>query len=1095
MRTPSSRTASRDLVARPLLFALSVLCGAVGGVLVSLAVPGAAHGATGTAGAAGPAGDAGGDVAPDAAIDAPSRPRADGAPRVVPAPLPVPAPPDSAPAPFEAATWDRTVARVADSVVSLELSQLRAFDDAPQGISTATGFVVDAERGIVLTNRHVVGSGPIRVSATFQNQERVDAVPLYRDPIHDFAFVRYDPASLVYARPDSLALRPDKVRTGMNIRVIGSDGGEQLSILPGTIARLDREVPSYGRYGYNDFNTFYLQAASGTSGGSSGSPVIDLAGDVVALNAAANRNTASSFFLPLERVARALERLRVGTDVPRGGLQTVFGHRPFRELARLGLDAASEARARADDPATTGMLTVEQVIPGGAADGALEAGDVLVAVAGETVTGFEELEALLDARVGEPVALEIVRGGRPSELEARVADLHALEPKRFVELGDAVLQDMSIQHARAMNLPARGVVVAEPGYFFTRAGVPEGAVVRRVAGRAVDGLDDLLDALGEVPAGAKATVRFVVPGRERTEEAARLEIDDAWFDHRECERVDDARFWRCAPIEPGGGPAAGGAPGEASGDASDAARPAAPAGAADVAPARASDAGPAPGVAEPRTGAALDASLRTLPASASGPAPGPASGTAPAAAFVPSYADPTLDRVAPALVKVDFHIPYATDDVYARHFAGVGLVLDGDAGLVAVDRNTVPVALGDAEITFFGSTVVDADVAYLHPRHNVALLRYDPADLGGATFEALELAAPDAPMPAAPIMIGYRDDGTLRARRTAEPSRLTIDFAPPGLPRFQQSPLDAYGVEGVPPSLGGPIVAADGTVHALYMSFAHESDREIRQSELAMPAAVLAEALRQYREGEPYRSLDVHLGYRPLALARELGLPDAWLARYLALGAEARRALYVERVVPGTDAATKLAAGDVLLAVDGRLVSDLLVAERLAQRGRTVLSVLRDGEVVDVELFPSAIPAAGTGRIVSWAGASFQAPHPDIAWHKGVAFPGVYVADTAAGSPALWDGLWRNRFVTAVDGVPVAGLDDFLDAVGGVDGRGDGAVDGAVDGAGGDATVRLSTTSMDGRRSIVAVRPEHRFWPTFEVVRTAAGWRRVGHPN
>ena len=81
-------------------------------------------------------------------------------------------------------SWAETVSRTANSVVSLQLSQLRTFDDTPQGGSNATGFVVDAERGIVLTNRHVVGSGPIRLSATFQNQERVDAVPLYLSLIH-----------------------------------------------------------------------------------------------------------------------------------------------------------------------------------------------------------------------------------------------------------------------------------------------------------------------------------------------------------------------------------------------------------------------------------------------------------------------------------------------------------------------------------------------------------------------------------------------------------------------------------------------------------------------------------------------------------------------------------------------------------------------------------------------------------------------------------------------------------------------------------------------------------------------------------------------
>ncbi|MFW2372357.1 MAG: S1C family serine protease, partial [Gammaproteobacteria bacterium] len=303
--------------------------------------------------------------------------------------------------------WSRTLQRVADSVVTLRVDAARAFDTASNSTTQATGFVIDADQGLILTNRHVVQAGPVTAEALFSNREEVELKPLYRDPVHDFGVFQYNPADLKFIKPTALKLRPDKARSGRDIRVIGNDAGEQLSILAGTLARLDRAAPNYGPGRYNDFNTFYYQSASGVSGGSSGSPVVDIKGDVLALNAGGTRSAASSFFLPLERVLRAVKLIQAGKAVPRGTLQTTFTYQPYDEVRRLGLRPEIEAQLRKVNHGD-GLLVVSQTLPQGPADGLLKPGDIVLkgwvgTNKPQWLRRFDELEALLDDHVNETV--------------------------------------------------------------------------------------------------------------------------------------------------------------------------------------------------------------------------------------------------------------------------------------------------------------------------------------------------------------------------------------------------------------------------------------------------------------------------------------------------------------------------------------------------------------------------------------------------------------------------------------------------------------------------------------------------------------------
>lgn len=905
------------------------------------------------------------------------------------------------------ASWAQTLEKIASGVVTIQIDSPRAFDTEWNTTAQATGFVIDAKRGLILTNRHVVTPGPVTAQAIFLNREEVQLYPVYRDPVHDFGIYRYDPAKLKFIQPAELPLYPAGAVIGREIRVVGNDAGEQLSILAGTLARLDREAPEYGYGKYNDFNTFYYQAASGTSGGSSGSPVIDIEGRVVALNAGGATGAASSFYLPLTAVTRALKFIEAGQPVPRGTLETTFKYTPYDELRRLGLDPKTEAHMRGAYPKLTGMLVVDDVQPGSAADGILSPGDILVAIDGKPIPEFFSLESVLDDNVGRQVEVEVRRGRDIIRHELGVQSLSTITPDEYIEFGEAVVHTLSYQQARHFNLPIKGVYVANPGYVFGRAGIPRAALISSFNGRKIEDLKDFEAALAGLADGAKAPVRYVTLEDPRAEQLKIIRMDRLWFPARKCKRDDVLGTWPCVAIAPGP----------------------------------------------------------------------PAASERPASTQFIKTGDPRIDRLAPSLVMVNFDMPYSVSGVTEKNYHGTGVIVDTQRGLVVVDRNTVPVAMGDVRITFAGTVEVPGKVVFIHPLHNLAVVSYDPKAIGSTPVRAATLLTKGLAAGDDVWVVGQRADTKIRSQKTQVASVDPVAFPLSRTLRFRDSNLEAVSLINPPGDYDGVLADEKGNVLALWSSFAYESARELEQVNRGIPAQLVADMIGVVADNRPLYSFEAEFDVQSLADARDLGLSQEWVRRLEEHNPQRRQVLGIDRLVAGSPAAALLQPGDLVLAIDGKVVNRFGEVERAVQSPEVKVDVWRDGAEKNLQLKTVALNGRGIDRVVIWAGATLQAPHRDLAAQRGIAPYGVFVSFFFYGSPATHYGLYAGRRITEVDGQPTADLDAFIRAVGGKPDR---------------ASLRLKTVSWNGQTDVITMKLDKHYWPAYELTRQKDGtWIRT----
>ena len=904
--------------------------------------------------------------------------------------------------------WSKVINRVTDSIVTIRVDAVRAFDTALNRSSQATGFVVDEKRGIILTNRHVVQSGPVIAVALFANREEVELKPIYRDPVHDFGFYQYNPKELKFIKPKSLPLKPKEAVVGREIRVVGNDAGEQLSILAGTLARTDRKAPYYGRGKYNDFNTFYYQSASGVSGGSSGSPVLDINGNVIALNAGGSVKASSSFFLPLLRMKRALKLIQAGKPVSRGTLQTTFDYKPYDEVRRLGLRAKIEASLRKVNHGV-GLLVVRRSLPDTQAHRLLKPGDVIIKGSKlderlKWLRRYDELETLLDESVNKKIKLLVERNGHAVEIIIEVDDLHKLTPDKYLTFGQAIVHNLSYQQARHLNRAVEGVYVAQSGYLLSAAGVPRGAVILSIDNKVVKNIEDVEIILNGLADRQQAALKYITFKESQRTQVSIMRMDRRWFPLKKCHRDDNLGIWPCEEL------------------------------------------------AENITQEKLEKIV---------------------VKFI-EYKDKRANRLSSSIVSVQFDIPYHINGIEDPHYTGAGLIIDKDNGLVLVDRNTVPMSLGDVRVVFAGALDIPAKVLFVHPLHNLAIVQYEPSLLGDTQVSEIQLRNKKLEAGDKVWLVALKNGQELLVEETKISAIESLTFSMPKIPTFRESNLEVVSLNNPSASRGGVLSDEDGQVLAVWLSFAYGNGDKLKQFEWGVPAEIVEDLIEQWRCCKKFsiRSLEVELATVSIAQSRKLGLAETWIKKFQTADAK-RQVLVVSRRLGGSDAEEKLQEGDLILAVDGELVRNYRDVEKVSQKEEVTLSVNRLGEEMEVVVKTKLMDGLGAQSIIQWAGALIQMPHRELSLQRGIKPKGVYVSYVFHGSPANRSGLSTLLRIVEFNGEVVESLQQFKQLTKKYKQ---------------DKFVQLKVLDLINRESVISLRQNSYYWPGREIAKKHGEW-------
>ena len=267
-----------------------------------------------------------------------------------------------------------------------------------------SGVIIDADKGYVVTNNHVVDNAD-EITVKLTDGREFKAKKLGSDEQSDIALLKIE--------PDDLKALPladsDGLRVGDFVVAIGNPFGLSQTVTSGIVSALGRSGLNIG--GYEDF----IQTDAAINRGNSGGALVNLHGELVGINTAIfgpnGGNVGIGFAIPANMMKSLVDQIAEYGEVRRG------------LLGILGSDIDAGLAEAMNAEVNIGAF-VSEVQPDSAAEkGGLQAGDIITAINGRQLHSFQELRAKIASMgAGAEVELTVMRKGKKMNVDVVLDD-------------------------------------------------------------------------------------------------------------------------------------------------------------------------------------------------------------------------------------------------------------------------------------------------------------------------------------------------------------------------------------------------------------------------------------------------------------------------------------------------------------------------------------------------------------------------------------------------------------------------------------------------------------------------------------------------